>query len=648
VTPPYKEGHPVLVAEPDEIAADGSHVIGVSLGVFGGTEDDPPGESNATGAIYEFSRSQGGWATKPLVPPASQFAEDSFGKQLVSADFGTTTFVLNTASEFVQQRDLYLRRPDGSFLRVGPMTPPGVSNNNDAFPEGGSTDLSHVLFYLDQTRWPGDTTVLPVETTPSLYEAIAGSSSEEPKLVGVKNEGPLASNLDAQLVSNCGTELGGGGEITSVAPSSHSVSASGRTVIFTAHACEGTPSVNELFARLNESKTVAVSEPVSVPGRECTGVCKKDQEEPSLRSEGLFQGASVDGSKVFFTTAQPLLDGDTDTTPDLYEAEITDAGVQKLIQVSRGDGSDATPGTGARVLGVAAISSDGSRVYFAAEGVLTTIGGNQGGKAIEGVPNLYMAEPASGRTTFITTLLSTDNEDWLPGSQSVKATPDGRYLVFGSAGALVEYDANTGVLAQIASNGGGSRVSNDGSYVFFTSSAALAPGALSGRSHVYEYHGGQVSLISDGQDAQGEGARLLGIDASGGNVFFETVDSLVAQDSDSLVDVYDARIGGGFPAPASSVGCAGDGCRVSSNVPPALAPAYTASHPGGENAATSAGVKVGPAHLTRAQRLARALKECNRRSRKRRAACVRLARKKYGLRAKKGTTVGTIDRKARR
>ena len=35
-----------------------------------------------------------------------------------------------------------------------------------------------------------------------------------------------------------------------------------------------------------------------------------------------FVGASEDGSRVFFTTAQPLVPGDTDTSNNLYMARI--------------------------------------------------------------------------------------------------------------------------------------------------------------------------------------------------------------------------------------------------------------------------------------------------------------------------------------
>jgi hypothetical protein len=111
-------------------------------------------------------------------------------------------------------------------------------------------------------------------------------------------------------------------------------------------------------------------------------------------------------------------------------------------------------------------------------------------------------------------------------------------------------------------------MSHDGSYVFFVSPIGLTPNALdraiAGRGpegeliyaeNVYEWHAGHVYLISDGRDTGLEAGQnfsacgwlntavcLLGSDASGRNVFFSTVDSLVPEDTDSQLDYYDARI----------------------------------------------------------------------------------------------------------
>ncbi len=130
-------------------------------------------------------------------------------------------------------------------------------------------------------------------------------------------------------------------------------------------------------------------------------------------------------------------------------------------------------------------------------------------------------------------------------------------------------------------------VSADGSYVFFQSPVGLTPQAFDRKvlkidelgepvlaNNVYEYHDGTVSLISDGQDVSSVTyepiVELIGTDASGRDVFFQTVDPLVGQDTDTNVNVYDARIDGGFPAPVARPSCSGDACQGALSGAPVL------------------------------------------------------------------------------
>ena len=137
-------------------------------------------------------------------------------------------------------------------------------------------------------------------------------------------------------------------------------------------------------------------------------------------------------------------------------------------------------------------------------------------------------------------------------------------------------------------------VSANGSYVFFDSTDALTPQAFDNKvvaveegdegsgniytyyaHNIYEYHDGNVYLISDGRDLY-RFVSLLGTDESGADVFFQTSDPLVPQDTDTNLDVYDARIDGGFPAPVPVPVCSGDACQGP------LSPAPTLLAPGSE------------------------------------------------------------------
>jgi hypothetical protein len=110
-----------------------------------------------------------------------------------------------------------------------------------------------------------------------------------------------------------------------------------------------------------------------------------------------------------------------------------------------------------------------------------------------------------------------------------------------------------------------------GSRVFFNTADALVPQDVNHAQDVYEYENGHAYLISDGTSVGGlsfsqTGAAFVDASANGDDVFFITRASLVSQDTDDLVDLYDARaphVPGeavGFPTSASVL-CEGEDCR---------------------------------------------------------------------------------------
>jgi len=79
---------------------------------------------------------------------------------------------------------------------------------------------------------------------------------------------------------------------------------------------------------------------------------------PAARADGRFEGASDDGTHVFFTTDAPLVSSDTDDLTDVYERS---GGATTLVSA---------PGVGAAgpaapaITGGVVNSADGSRVFF--------------------------------------------------------------------------------------------------------------------------------------------------------------------------------------------------------------------------------------------------------------------------------------------
>jgi hypothetical protein len=591
VTPSFKAGFPVVV---EAISESGSQLETRSFGVFSNPED-----ITGLGAVYEVTRAPSGWVSTPVDAPIATFT--GFNVEVVSSDFTNSLWVAKTPSEPVIS-DVYLATlPQGPFASIGPGGPKTVGARVLKL-AGASRDFSHSLFFVAAPRstetselWPGDKTV--GERQPSLYE-YAGTDNSEPRLVGVSNAGPVENIAAANLISECGTYLGG--RIGNTRNAYNAVSQSGGTIFFTAlghdyGACGALdpsvePTVNELYARLSASQTVDVSEPSKADCGEC---------DLSSPADAEFQGASQDGSKVFFTTAQHLhLVPDAEGAGDnLYAYDFEGPMGRRVTLVSSGDPA------GARVQRVVRVSEDGSHVYFIAQGVFTGHERNAyGAEAQENAQNLYVYERDATYPQGHLAFVAAGEID------TAQATPDGRFLVFESPtdltpdeeerperGQVFEYDAQTAMLVRVSkgqqgynedgnSNGyaatipsqedetdlpinefTGLAVSGNGAYVFFTSEDALTPQTLDGAANVYEYHEGQVALVSDGHDLvnvlESPAVQLLGTDESGQDVYFRTADRLVPQDTDTQLDVYDARIEGGFPPAGGNLDCSEDSCQ---------------------------------------------------------------------------------------
>jgi hypothetical protein len=201
-------------------------------------------------------------------------------------------------------------------------------------------------------------------------------------------------------------------------------------------------------------------------------------------------------------------------------------------------------------------------------------------------------------------------------------------------------------------------MSDDGRFVFFDSPSRLVPQAENQTLHVYEWQAdgaggcaqteGCIRLISSPNDAfpsyfLGYSPYYLpdGERVEGGNVFFGTHAKLVPQQTNSVGNIYDARICDSEspciqPPVAEAVQCEGGSCQTppaALNDPSAtlLAPPIPPTPAG---TTTPQPKKVKP--LTRAQRLAKALRACRRdHNTHKRTACVKRARQHYAPKHKR-------------
>jgi hypothetical protein len=205
-----------------------------------------------------------------------------------------------------------------------------------------------------------------------------------------------------------------------------------------------------------------------------------------------------------------------------------------------------------------------------------------------------------------------------------------------------------------------SRYLSDEGRLFFNSSDALVPQDINHNEDVYEYEpagvggcsptsptlsersNGCVALISSGR-AAGESA-FLDASENGEDVFFLTGERLVPRDVDTALDVYDAHVCSAavpcFSSTATPPACTtADICRSAPTPQPQIfGPPASATFSGQGNITPLAPKRV---TSTRAQLLAKALGSCRRKyskSRKRRAACERQARKRYAAKESRKST----------
>jgi hypothetical protein len=624
-----------------------------------------------TSTGYQASREgEAGWNTTAQTQSQAQFfvysfflerdyLDESFGNveaRLSGREGASRLWLMRGLAQPESEVAFYLTGLPGagsSNVEVGPAVPPtasGLGQTRDEHDEqeefhvrGMSADGLHMVFEDPEPAGPNQWSF----GAPGALLEYAGTGNSEPMPVGVDDSG--------KFVNNCPQQLLGGTKLFNHV--GNPISSDGRRIFFT-DACQG-----ELFARVDNGEsdqhTVAISEPSSAECSACDTVVGE-------RQAASFVGASEDGSKAFFQTTQPLLDG----MGGLYEYDFDAPEGEKVKLVAPGS------------LTVLRVSEDGSHVYFLSTKVLTAEpspsvrGKDSAGDPVEagavaqpGQNNMYVFEQdgryPSGHVAFVATLAQEDG-----GSQGVleyafsqgvlqynDATPDGRFFVFvthaeltsddtSTATQVFEYDAQTGNIVRVSigehgyndngntyltypgspyNEGKGSggdesygqnsndalivtkgegestfypssyvdhlSVSADGAYVFFQSPDGLTPQALNRvlvsadleqgdnghtafATNVYEYHDGNVYLISDGQDTSthygSSQVHLLTTSLSGRDAFFETTDELVGQDTDSNKDIYDARIDGGFPAPAQPVSCSADACQGPLSAAPVL------------------------------------------------------------------------------
>jgi hypothetical protein len=281
-----------------------------------------------------------------------------------------------------------------------------------------------------------------------------------------------------------------------------------------------------------------------------------------------FDGVSVDGARVFFHTAERLTAGDTDSQADVYERS---GGATVLISIGSSGGNGAIPAffDGA--------SADGSRVFFDTDERLEPAD-------VDSVQDIY--ERTSGTTALVS--IGPDGGNGPSPAYFDAASEDGTQVILSTDEVLTEPDgdANFDVYRR---DGGTMRVlsatddagnagfdalytgtSRDGLRVFFESAEQLTAGDTDVQVDVFERSGAAITTRSAGNGAFD--ATFAGAAGDGSHVLYETEEKVLAQDTDSDVDVYDSAgttalvstgpAGGNGPIDAFFADVSDDGTRA--------------------------------------------------------------------------------------
>jgi len=558
---------------------------------------EPPGNRALEDAQVLSRRGPEGWSTEEITTPHNDVGLFTLGKpaeyQFFSPDLalglvepkGETS--LPPLSEGAE-RTIYLRNdndcaptrseriPSTCYLALVTAANVEVPGSKIAQHEGeglsehpifqgASPDLSHVVFkdFEPLTKGAGSN---------GLYEWAGGHLSLVSVLPG--SAGPTGGSA---------VQLGAGAENEVVR---HAVSNNGSRLIWRD---EGA-----LYLRdMARGETVQVDAPE--PGGEGGG-------------EAVFQTASSDGSKIFFTdyarlTANATVSLGADAA-DLYVFEVTsgegEALAGRLTDLSV-DPSFAKDGERAAVQGeIIGASEDGSYVYFVANGLIgdaeergATPGdckGQEPGRAC----NLYVEHfDGSGweAPEWVATLSGEDFPDWsedrkhLPGL-TARVSPDGRWLAFMSDESLTGYD-NVDVNSDVP----------DEEVFLFDAGSGSHPSTLVCAS--CDPTGARPVGVFDPRGGEGEGVRLL-VDervvwegrwlagsvpgwtsdeiyralyqsrylSDSGRLFFDAAGGLVPADTNGKEDVYEFEPAG---VPAGERACSSASASSSEVFKPARA-----------------------------------------------------------------------------
>lgn len=348
---------------------------------------------------------------------------------------------------------------------------------------------------------------------------------------------------------------------------------------------------SQLYQRIDGDRTIWISEP--------------EGSDDSTPQEVALEGATPDGRGVVFSTTSRLLDEDENDGRDLYRfIDGPDPENEENLTLISNKGNLSNillANSGASVVG---LTDDAEQIYYSTPDSRLTVWNRGTRRTIS--------------SSFISTSIPNFRIHLTSSTPGLgRVSPDGNYVAFvsrssggaiGLTGSVTNdhlemylYSFNNDTLdclscpegpaasdaSVVAEVTNGSPVIENVGFrprflaaegkVFFSTRESLLSQDVNGTLDAYQFDpaSGTTSLLSTGRGS--DPASFANASLSGDDVFILTRQRLDSHDTDDLVDLYDVRVGGGFPPltlPSSP--CMGEACQSPAAASPS-APSVSSS-----------------------------------------------------------------------
>ncbi len=498
--------------------------------VFFETEDQlVPGDTDTKRDVYEryFDLQVGEYVTREVsLGPTG--GNDAYNAQFEAADAAGTMVFFSTQERMVpedtdRQVDVYMRdltTGTTTLVSTGEAScAPGCGNGEFAVTFAGANKAGTEVFFTTAER------LVQADADSSVDLYVRDLNTGETKLV---------STGEAGCSAGCGN-----GEFD---VSSRGISADGSYAYFATaerlSSADGDTALDLYAHDLENGETYLVSR------GGCVG-CGNGGAVP------VFDGSSADGDRVFFSSDEKLAEADGDSTTDVYARDLPN-GPTMLIS----GGSENIP------TNFAAASADGSHVFFTSAEKLVegdTDGANDIYEWTEGSPlSLVTTSPCASRCGVTFDAASSDSTEVVFNTAAQLSPEDEdaqqdiyRQHVGGGSPVLVSRgEASCNTCWNGTADVKFSRSSADASRVIFSTQEGILREDTDGEDDIYLRDTGDesTSLITTSPSycplPRGScGANFVGASPDGRRVYFLSVERFTLEDGDNEADIYERFLG---------------------------------------------------------------------------------------------------------